>query len=47
MKTIFFSIMFLLIFSLKAQIQPFTNYNWSLEKIQNIDGSQIFTDQSQ
>ena len=39
--------MFLLTFSLKAQIQPFTDHDWIIEEIIDINGSQIFANQSQ
>lgn len=45
MKTIFFSVLFLLVFSLKAQIQPFTDYDWTIEKIVTSDNTVIMADQ--
>jgi|GEM_PF-2103793 len=45
MKTIFFSVLFLLMFSLKAQIQPFTDHDWTIEKIVTSDNTVIMADQ--
>lgn len=45
MKTIFFLVLFILVFSLKAQIPPFTENDWTIEKIVTIDNSVIMADQ--
>jgi len=41
MKTLFFSVLFLLVSTLKAQIPPIFDYTWTIEKI--VTGTQIIT----
>jgi len=45
MKTIFFSILLLMVFTVNAQIQPFTDHDWTIEKIVTSDNTVIMADQ--
>lgn len=46
MKAISYIIIFFLAFSLKAQIAPFTDYDWTIEKIMTSDNTTILADPS-
>ncbi|QTY26719.1 T9SS type A sorting domain-containing protein [Flavobacterium sp. CS20] len=44
MKTLFLSIILLISISLKAQIAPFTDHDWTIEKIETFNGTTILAD---
>lgn len=44
MKTLFISIILLISISLKAQIAPFTDHDWTIEKIETFNGTTILAD---
>ncbi|QTY26718.1 T9SS type A sorting domain-containing protein [Flavobacterium sp. CS20] len=46
MKTLFLSIILLISISLKAQIAPFTDHDWTIEKIETSEGITILADPS-